>query len=469
MKRQLFKRPTWSSRGAAADASETPHTKAPNITTEQGPADGAERTETTPPAATKESDIFSRSAQSYDAILKDRERQKAARAKRKAAATAAAADAAKAEHDNNGGGKEGEEEDDRRDSGSGQGRETVAQSPDQGRKAHDGQPESKKRRITEKDYANFGIVMTPVKKSGADAGGRDFSPHTGSPKVVQSPNVESPSQRTRSKPTARSPWKPRKVESTPIVLDDEADVELVGETKRAARPQEEPEDELDREFPELAAAARERRRLRDMESKQQAIEDWVLNAAGSTPKVKPIPYPDPTIQILITSPIPDTQPLIVHRKLSQRLQECRLAWCGRQGFSEVLTRGVFLVYKMRKLYDVTTCKSLGMKFDAEGRLVGESGRSVFDSSDDDGRIHVQAVTEDLFAQMKAGRRAGARAPPAGTQHPDEDNADTPTAEADAASEELIRVVLKAKGHKDFRLKVKPVCLYLWIHGIGSVH
>lgn len=236
----------------------------------------------------------------------------------------------------------------------------------------------------------------------------------------------------------------------------------------AFNPADSLEDASDEEFPELAAQARERRRQRELEQKRSATpaggsfaEDsrpgsaQYRNLEGSLPTP---PAPDPVLQILVTSPIPNTKPLIVRRKLSQRLQEIRQVWCDKQGFTDEMQSSVFLTYCMRRLYDVTTCKSLGIKVDASGNVIARGGSAVFEGVENANRIHIEAVTEELFEQMKRDKQMKERRPDS-LSHDHKSDVETPVAdglEEAPQEDEHIRIILKAKGLEPFKLKVKPV-------------
>ncbi|KAJ5130176.1 uncharacterized protein N7515_006215 [Penicillium bovifimosum] len=110
--------------------------------------------------------------------------------------------------------------------------------------------------------------------------------------------------------------------------------------------------------------------------------------------VKPTPPPanDPVVQIIISSDISNTKPLLVQRKMSQSLGDVRIAWCNRQNFSPEIQSSVYLTWKGRRLFDVTTCRSLGAQ-----AVKGSS--SIIDLEDDSQdsqdelRIHIEAVTD----------------------------------------------------------------------------
>ncbi|KAK5016313.1 hypothetical protein LTR39_002148 [Cryomyces antarcticus] len=226
------------------------------------------------------------------------------------------------------------------------------------------------------------------------------------------------------------------------------------------------EPESEDEFPELAAAARERQRLRNLSSSktsQPVPRSTTLTARStSSSNPPPLPPPDPVIQLLVTSRLPDTAPLIVHRRLSQRLQEIRLEWCRRQNFDAATTASVFLIYRMRRTYDVTTCKSLGIGVDGTGNVVikGDDNLNFADGGEGN-KIHMEAVTEQIYREMRAEKEAERLK---GTQHVDaaaeaeEEAREQEVREAAARAQEKasqIRLTLKGKGLKELKLIVKP--------------
>lgn len=227
------------------------------------------------------------------------------------------------------------------------------------------------------------------------------------------------------------------------------------------RMPEEEEEEDDDEFAELARQARARHQKQELQrsNSTQTPEGLAKSPtpgdAGETnfSGLPTPPLPDPTVQLFVSSEIPNTKPLIVHRKMSQRLQEIRKVWCQKQGFDEKQTMDVFLIHRMRKLYDVTTCKSLGLQVDADGNVTmkGAEGKEDVD------KVHLQAVTEEIFQQLRA-RKAQEERKKNGMFTP-EDAAEAGAADEQQAKkpdEPLIRLMLKAKGRDDFKLKVKPV-------------
>lgn len=151
---------------------------------------------------------------------------------------------------------------------------------------------------------------------------------------------------------------------------------------------------------------------------------------------------DAVVQILITSKIENTKPLVVHRKVSQSLREVRLAWCKRQGFSEAVQASVFLIWKGRRLFDVTTCKSLGVN------TWSNSARSPIHSSLDDGqtkRVHMEAVTEDLLLKKRRHHEES---------HSAEHEHETETSDVRSKQQDmLIKIILKCPGLVDYGIRV----------------
>lgn len=244
--------------------------------------------------------------------------------------------------------------------------------------------------------------------------------------------------------------------------DDETSMgHSTGQHTRQSAPAQEEDDESDEELAALARQARQRRLqpqsnsgTPDVASKASPFQS---GAADSPHTDRSVPPPhDPAVKILVTSQIANTNPLIVYRKLSQNLKEIRLAYCKRQGFDEDFTQQVFLIHRMRRVYDVTTCRSLGLDTDVDGNVTmkGAEGKEGVD------QVALEAVTEDIFNQMRSekaredAKRAGQWDPEAEEEPENETPAEIP------AAEELMGLVLKAKDKPDFRLKVKPVSQYL---------
>ena len=215
--------------------------------------------------------------------------------------------------------------------------------------------------------------------------------------------------------------------------------------KPASSPDEDDRPASDEEFPELA------RRARDNARKKRHEEDIVSTAAVSADSqlflrhpINPVSQPDPVLQILITSEIENTIPLIVSRRLSQRLKDVRLTWAKRQNFTTTFTDEVFLTWRGKRVFDVTTCRSLGIITDPIGKFRMTEGSW----EEEEGQIHMEAMTTKL---LEAHRRSKHK----------ENSIEKIDARQEKAEEVLddgvqVRIILKARGLDDFKLQVRPV-------------
>ncbi|KAI4169128.1 MAG: hypothetical protein LQ343_005922 [Gyalolechia ehrenbergii] len=243
--------------------------------------------------------------------------------------------------------------------------------------------------------------------------------------------------------------------------DEDKDEELV-ELTAVKRSELSPEDDdltpSDDEFAELARKAREKARRKRLEADvlsptfgtptSHTQMDHVDGAKHVHELTPPPAAPDPVVSILITSRITNTAPLIVNRKVSQRLKDVRITWCQRQGFTTDTTASVFLTWRGKRLFDVTTCKSLGIGVDSNGNIVMKGQKDIL--GEEERQIHMEAMTADILEEYQTlKRREAERENHQGTEpHPEEPPA--------AEKEPQVRIILKAKGFTDFKLIVKPV-------------
>lgn len=257
---------------------------------------------------------------------------------------------------------------------------------------------------------------------------------------------------------APTPQKPRVRPETVIELLDDSDDPDANDTNNAQPssppslepiPAADPDpdadlDEMydsDPEMRELVRAARKKRRQQERDQSE----------SGS----------DPVVKLLITSPIPGTTPLIVSRKLSQNLQQVREAWVSKQLLDPNLAAQVFFTFKLRRVYDVTTCRSLGVKVDSWGRVM-VNGPFAHGDDEHAEKIHIEAMTADWLQKLKEEKAAPKPnkylSNAAAAEGKGRGSADgTPAVDGETAAEEpLIKVTLKAKGHADVKIKVRPV-------------
>lgn len=110
------------------------------------------------------------------------------------------------------------------------------------------------------------------------------------------------------------------------------------------------DDEAEDEFAGLARRAREERL-----GHEPPLKASLTSASNNPSRIHTVSTldtgqsvaPDPTIQIFITSRLPDTKELIVYRRFSQNLGVIKKIWCQKQGFTEEATKDVFFIHRMR--------------------------------------------------------------------------------------------------------------------------
>ena len=266
--------------------------------------------------------------------------------------------------------------------------------------------------------------------------------------------------------TEKAEAQPKPPSSNIIELEDSSDEEAAPDEAedykptQANRPPPPEEDDFpasDDEYAELARKAREKARRKRLEddvisvthnlspsAEPEGNSQRVLSAHQSAP---PPPPPDPEVHILITSPLENSKPLIIKRKLSQRLKDVRATWCQHQQFTADMTSTIFLTWRGKRLFDVTSCKSLGIAVDADGNVSTEGQKKLF--GEEEQKIHMEAMTEKLLEERKNAKRRKTEEEQGNVEDEETDTSEKP-------QELQVRIILKAKGFEDFKLIVKPV-------------
>jgi len=239
---------------------------------------------------------------------------------------------------------------------------------------------------------------------------------------------------------------------------DENDGQTTIQAKKPPAPEEDDFPASDDEYAELARKARERARRKRLE------DDIISTTQKPAPSTEPDSHsqqplsvrqpmpassqPDPEVHILITSPLENTGPLIIKRKLSQRLKDVRVTWCQHQQFTADMTSTVFLTWRGKRLFDVTSCKSLGIAVDEDGNVSSKGETRLF--GEEEQKVHMEAMTTELLEERKKAKNRKT-----GEAQGDRDNSEeivTPQ----KPQEPQVRIILKAKGFDDFKLIVKAV-------------
>ncbi|PGH06577.1 hypothetical protein AJ80_08136 [Polytolypa hystricis UAMH7299] len=251
--------------------------------------------------------------------------------------------------------------------------------------------------------------------------------------------------------------------SAQAIISIDSDPEPADDAVPVVQSDSDVEAESDEEFAELARKARERAKsglagTSAVENNSSAAhldrnQGAANRGSAASPSVEPsnsTPQPspnnEPVVHILITSELENTKSLIVHRKLPQDLGEVRKVWCKRQGFTPEMTASVVLTWKGRRLFDVTTCKSLGIesgKDNSAFALIADD-----DTEQDKIKVHMEAVTEEMLQKGRRERNKGVSYENAG-----EDGEESNENEEAAGSK--IRITLKSPGLKDCKLRMLP--------------
>lgn len=221
----------------------------------------------------------------------------------------------------------------------------------------------------------------------------------------------------------------------------------------------------DEEYPELVRKARERAQVKQMGGDKsvpvatgnQHHDSQRHNTLSATP---PIPLqstrcqpsdPDHKVTTFITSNIPNTNALLAHVRLQQQLRDIRIAWCMKQRLDTETTASVFLTYKGVRLYDVSTCKSLGLGVDRSGILTRHGKRQIL--TEEEQKVHLEIWTEDSWTEHMREKESSGRRERA-------NSADAMGALDDGGSQDKIgqiRILLKSKGYPDHKIIARPVC------------
>ena len=243
-----------------------------------------------------------------------------------------------------------------------------------------------------------------------------------------------------------------------LVVSDDDDIQI---TSINSKPPDPTVDEAsDEEFAELARQAREKARRKRLNldnpsqssagPSQSTLETSTLpNGSFVAKSETPQPPHDPEVSILITSSLPGTDMAIIKRRLNQRLRDVRIAWCSRQGFSDAETAKIILTFRGRRVFDVNTCKSLQIGVDATGEVVMEGEKDVLGEADR--RIHMEAMTEVMYLEMEKQEEEKR-----GQQPEELDEVEVSEATIPKPPERETRIILKAQGLQDFKLRVKDV-------------
>jgi hypothetical protein len=199
--------------------------------------------------------------------------------------------------------------------------------------------------------------------------------------------------------------------------------------------------------------------------KSQRSPDTDQGRQSSALPTTPVPASaeDPIVQILITSEIPNSKSLMVHRKMSQGLKDVRLEWCRRQAISTELQSSVYFTWRGRRLFDVTTCKSLGVKpnkntTSSTSGLLGIGDDPVSKEEEQEKlQIHVVATTDntDLLRRPGPVTTSGSGA---GIINPNTSNTEDASPNPEDQQNQLLKLILRSADLDDLKIKARPKTL-----------
>ncbi|KAM5434999.1 hypothetical protein McanMca71_002549 [Microsporum canis] len=278
---------------------------------------------------------------------------------------------------------------------------------------------------------------------------RKISPRKTSPK--KSPLIGASPPGTVIRLNSESPPPPAARVPPAVVLQDDSELDNDGDN----------DEESDEECAALVRRARERARNRSSQAESKSRSP---TAKPGEPKKEKIGSPskpsttlklskkepkDTIVTILITSEMENTRPLLVRRMLSQNLGDVRKTWCNYQSFDEQMSDSIILTWKKRRLFDVTTCKSLGIN-ESDNNDNSLFDQAPFGMEEGNAGVHMAAMTLESFEKSR--RTANNTIQDRGEVTSEED----PETKAQEVPEgELVRIILKNPDLEDFRIRVRP--------------
>ncbi|KAF2474512.1 uncharacterized protein BDR25DRAFT_331964 [Lindgomyces ingoldianus] len=195
-----------------------------------------------------------------------------------------------------------------------------------------------------------------------------------------------------------------------------------------------------------------------LDDEVEEVEDPLLAELAAKARANhgasPIEEVNPIVQLLITSVIPETKPLLINIRISSKVERPRVAFCQAYGISGDRASDIFLTWKRKRLFDSTKIARLGVSVDPMGLVSVEGDSTISDGEAEVVKIHLEAWTDELFKEMQeeeakeAASRRRIIAP-----SPVDYEAQIP--EETQPRVKKTRLILKAKGLADFKISVNP--------------
>jgi hypothetical protein len=154
--------------------------------------------------------------------------------------------------------------------------------------------------------------------------------------------------------------------------------------------------------------------------------------------------PNPVITLFIEPRIPNTKPLLVHRKYNQRMKDVRLAWCKHNDLTPAQTAETIFTWNDIRIFDVQSCKGLGIQVDEDGIpyiLTEDDIPATLEN------VALVATTRKIMDEEKLKEK---RRTDIISQEPDY------TATPEPSLEKEYRVILRSKSYPEHKLRLKEV-------------
>jgi hypothetical protein len=238
-------------------------------------------------------------------------------------------------------------------------------------------------------------------------------------------------------------------------LEDKGSVVETSEVEEVVT--EEKEDEPPDEFAIYVQQARERQALLESQRKGSTPGADDKQTAGAT---SGMPNAEASVVILVTSLIPNTEACMVRRKYAQPLGVVRHTFINWQAnkqksIPKELHPEIFLTWKGKRIYDTSSCDTLGVELDGHGRVRSTSYGGA-DTGYRDGGLHLQAWTTDLYAKhAREKEKEGRRRLGIFDDEDDEDDHDAGDdgVEAEEEPPEKVRITLQGKDYPPLQVSV----------------
>jgi hypothetical protein len=154
---------------------------------------------------------------------------------------------------------------------------------------------------------------------------------------------------------------------------------------------------------------------------------------------------NPIIQVFVEPTMPDMMPVAVKIHYLQTFKEVRQSWCRTNIAAGKLQPSaepdVMIKLNGRKVYDVQTCKSLGIGLDADGLPTLKDTHGIPQSLE---MVHMHATTRQIEDEEREKRLKAA------------DEPEAPSSPVQPKEPEY-KLVMRSRDYDEFKISVRKVC------------